>query len=73
MSHTLALSNNGEVYAWGQAFYGALGIKNVSDTIYSPQKIESLFSEQVIDISAGSRHSLFLNSKCQVFGCGDQN
>ena len=25
-SHTLALSEDGQAYAWGQAFYGALGL-----------------------------------------------
>lgn len=25
-SHSLALSEDGKAYAWGQAFYGALGI-----------------------------------------------
>ena len=26
-SHTLALSDDGHAYAWGQAFYGALGFR----------------------------------------------
>ena len=30
-SHSLALSDDGEAYAWGQAFYGALGVKPRED------------------------------------------
>jgi X-linked retinitis pigmentosa GTPase regulator len=28
MSHTLAVTENGEAYSWGQAFYGALGLNS---------------------------------------------
>ena len=39
-SHTLALSNDGEVYAWGQAFYGALGVtpneQGGLENVYTP-------------------------------------
>jgi len=49
-SHTLALSDDGQAYAWGQAFYGALGLDpnaealrnkkgNSLDNCYSPQLI----------------------------------
>ena len=60
MSHTLAVNDKGECFSWGSGFYGALGLKDTFDTVYSPIKLESLLFEKVIDISAGSRHSLFV-------------
>jgi alpha-tubulin suppressor-like RCC1 family protein len=37
MSHTLAINDKGEAYAWGQGFYGATGVsKNGIDTHFKP-------------------------------------
>ena len=72
MSHTLAINDKGESFSWGSGFYGCLGLKDHSDIVYSPIKIESLLFEKVVDISAGSRHSLFVTQKHEVYACGDQ-
>lgn len=46
MSHTLAVSENGIAYAWGQSFYGALGISAqkgaTAENVFSPKQIMSL-------------------------------
>lgn len=71
MSHTLALSKRGEVFAWGQGFYGALGLGNARNAD-KPQLSSELGKERIIDIAAGSRHSLFLSaSQSKVFACGE--
>ena len=74
-SHTLALSDDGQVYAWGQAFYGALGLDpndlslknkkgNSLDNCYSPVMLpaSSFNSEAVKNLEAGSRHSIFVTT-----------
>jgi len=38
MSHTLAVTEKGEAYSWGQSFYGALGL---SSKATSTQAIEN--------------------------------
>ena len=85
-SHTLALSDDGQVYAWGQAFYGALGIDpndqtiknkrgNSLDNCYSPVMLpaSSFNGEAVKNLEAGSRHSIFVTTQNRVFGSGDAN
>ena len=67
-SHSLALSFGGEVYAWGQAYYGALGINTTKNQI-TPVRVPDL--ESVTEISAGGRHSLFITEGAKVYGCGD--
>ena len=88
-AHTLALGEDGTVYSWGQAFYGALGLTTVEqdsnsgqspkktqiENAYTPQQIPSeVFNDRgVKDIEAGSRHSIFVTEDNRVFGCGDAN
>jgi alpha-tubulin suppressor-like RCC1 family protein len=74
--HTLALGNEGKVYAFGRnlvcSIYnfqnGQLGTKdyNIRNT---PTKIETL--ENIIDVSCGSSHSVVLRNDGKVFSFGD--
>lgn len=58
-SHTLALSDAGDVYAWGANDCGQLGINTTGSRarfVASPQLIEHLGQDSpVIDISCGTR------------------
>ena len=47
--HTLALSSENELYAWGKGSYGRLGIAT-QDTIGSPSKV--IFADGTINFSA---------------------
>ena len=50
-SHTLALSADGRVFAWGQSFYGALGIteqRSEQDNSPKPMVINNAYSPQQI-------------------------
>ena len=69
--HTLALNDKGTAYGWGQADYGAIGVRISSS--YEPSVIQ--FSSQYADIqvkaiSCGAYHSCFLSANGQVFSCG---
>jgi alpha-tubulin suppressor-like RCC1 family protein len=79
MSHTLAVTENGEAYSWGQSFYGALGLspktnsnQNVENQ-HSPVQITAFKGEFVEIVEAGSRHSVFVTQSNKVFVCGDAN
>ena len=67
-SHSLALSEDGQAWAWGQAFYGALGMgsgENGSlENVFAPKPIpqEAFNGESVKDLEAGSRHSIFVTN-----------
>lgn len=41
--HTLALSNYGDVYAWGKGFEGQLGIRKGLECCSSPQLIVKFY------------------------------
>lgn len=65
MSHSLAVTETGEAYSWGQSFYGALGLSNQSqvnaslENQYTPMLISALKDHSVTNVEAGSRHSVF--------------
>jgi len=69
VSHALALTSTGEVYAWGNNSYGQLG-NGSSSTQSTPVKINI---SNVVDISAGSYHSLALTSTGEVYAWGYNN
>lgn len=50
MVHVLALTDSGEVYAWGKKEYAQMGDVSISD---EPTFIPALSSAQVIGIAAG--------------------
>lgn len=65
--HTLALRNDGTVWAWGGNGKLQLG-DGTSKNQFSPVQVDSL--KDVVKISAGWWHSLFLKSDGTVWGVG---
>ena len=64
----------GRVFSFGSAQHGQLGLGDVHDR-YCPSEIHSLsprtlMRDHVVEIQAGSLHTLFLTHKDRVFGCG---
>lgn len=73
INHTLALTDSGRIYAWGDNSFGQLGIGN--DTSHtSPVLVDmtgSLSGKEVITIVAGNRHSLALTTAGEVYSWGN--
>ena len=75
----MALSEDGKAYAWGQAFYGALGMaandRGAIENAHRPHLIspEAFNGERIKSLHAGGRHSIFVTERNKVFGCGDAN
>eukprot|EP00771_Trimastix_marina_P003104 gnl/Trimastix_PCT/430.p1 GENE.gnl/Trimastix_PCT/430~~gnl/Trimastix_PCT/430.p1 ORF type:complete len:445 (+),score=34.02 gnl/Trimastix_PCT/430:925-2259(+) len=67
--HSLALTDQGEVYAWGLNDEGQLG-DGTTDHRSLPVRVD-LGGSLVIQISAGYRHSLALTSTGEVYGWGN--
>jgi alpha-tubulin suppressor-like RCC1 family protein len=67
--HSLALSSNGAVFAWGWNIAGQLcnGSTNGSDL---PMKVTPLDGIKVTGIAAGFAHSLAVTSTGAVYNCG---
>ena len=82
-SHSLALTNEGVVYGWGNNSNLQLSheeqfsvVDNPLIAVYSPIRIEKhVGANFVTDITAGEGHSIFVsrnkfNSETEIFGCG---
>ncbi|CAL8072917.1 unnamed protein product [Orchesella dallaii] len=69
--HTLALTSDGDIYSWGWNESGQLGHNTVVVSKSDPHPVDLGSAEDpVVDISAGSRHSLALLKSGRLFSWG---
>ena len=80
-AHSLALTNNGEIYSWGFGSNGQLGLGFCEDSfepgtgltksrIFTPHLVKGLDEEKIMDIKCGKTFSMFINDKNELFACG---
>ena len=67
-SHSLAVCNDGTVRAWGENVAGELGNGTTSPKDSVPVQVSGL--TDVISVSGGGHHSLFLKTDGTVWACG---
>ncbi|XP_038223084.1 probable E3 ubiquitin-protein ligase HERC4 isoform X2 [Zerene cesonia] len=68
--HSVALTNNGELYAWGANSYGQCGLGTMSNKETTPQQITSLVGVPIALVACGSNHTFVLSKSGAVFGFG---
>ncbi|MCO5604607.1 hypothetical protein L7F22_058776 [Adiantum nelumboides] len=68
--HSMALTPNGEVYAWGRGEHGRLGFCEDKSSKMVPQKIEQLSGETIIQVSCGGTHTVALTAEGRMFSFG---
>jgi uncharacterized repeat protein (TIGR01451 family) len=71
VNHSVYLRNDGKVFANGANSLGQLGMGNFYSPVYNPTQL-SLISD-VIDISAGNGHTIFLKNDGTVWVSGINN
>jgi len=71
--HSLAVKEDGSLWAWGRNYYGQLGIHSNNDhTIpYQVHGVDNVgYLTDVVDVAAGHNHSLALKSDGTVYAWG---
>ncbi|KAH0501347.1 E3 ubiquitin-protein ligase HERC2 [Microtus ochrogaster] len=68
-AQTLAVTENGQVWSWGDGDYGKLG-RGGSDGCKTPKLIEKLQDLDVIKVRCGSQFSIALTKDGQVYSWG---
>ncbi|EFN79836.1 X-linked retinitis pigmentosa GTPase regulator [Harpegnathos saltator] len=67
--HSMALTSDGGVIAWGSNLEGQLGLPGISGLVNKPTKVP--IPEPVKEISAGYYHSALLTESGLVYVCGE--
>ncbi|XP_070614117.1 E3 ISG15--protein ligase HERC5-like [Erythrolamprus reginae] len=68
--HSMALSKGGELFAWGENEHGQLGMGKAVSHIKKPQLVRALQGIPLINIAAGSAHSMAVSKFGTVYSWG---
>ncbi|XP_066491696.1 serine/threonine-protein kinase Nek8 [Tiliqua scincoides] len=68
-SHVLAVSNEGEVFAWGRGDNGRLGL-GTQESHNSPQQVPIPLDYEAQKVLCGIDSSMILTAKNQILACG---
>ncbi|XP_037933955.1 probable E3 ubiquitin-protein ligase HERC4 isoform X2 [Teleopsis dalmanni] len=68
--HSVALSEWGQIFAWGENHCGQLGLSQLDDTIPTPKIIKLLIPKIIIQIACGNNHTLCLTSCGELYSWG---
>ena len=74
-NHVLAVTTEGQLFAWGSDSDGQLGIKSSNDYAFSPVQVKGYNGagnlKDIILIAAGAKHSLAVATNGDVWSWGD--
>jgi alpha-tubulin suppressor-like RCC1 family protein len=69
--HSLCLDQDGNVWSFRSNCYGQLGVKGIKKRFTPGKILRMTIIAPVIDICAGSNHTLLLNCNSDAWACGD--
>ncbi|XP_067001065.1 X-linked retinitis pigmentosa GTPase regulator isoform X2 [Anabrus simplex] len=70
-NHTLAVTEGGKVYAFGNNFSGQLGLGADIPQSILPTVVTELIGHVIMDVICGENHSAFVTDKGQLYMCGE--
>lgn len=68
--HSMALTADGEVYAWGRGEHGRLGFGEDKSSKMVPQRVQLLVGKTILQVSCGGTHSVALSDTGRMFSFG---
>ena len=71
MFHSLALSEIGDLYAWGMGFEGQLGLNNEYKIASSPRYLNFFYKIPIKFITCGHNYSLCITKDYRLWGWGE--
>ena len=69
-SHSMALSEHGDVFVWGRGFEGQLGL-GVQEVALCPKYLHHFAGKPIVQLGAGGNHSVALTSLGKVYCWGE--
>ncbi|KAJ6655415.1 hypothetical protein lerEdw1_005412 [Lerista edwardsae] len=72
-SHSLALTDQGQLFSWGAGSDGQLGLTTTEESVAVPRLIKKLNQEMILQVSCGNWHCLALAADGQFFAWGQNN
>ncbi|XP_050432011.1 serine/threonine-protein kinase Nek8 isoform X2 [Adelges cooleyi] len=67
--HVAALTNEGQLYAWGRGNHGQLGVGNLQDCCF-PILVNWPFDESIVSIQCGPECTAIITNSQNVYACG---
>ena len=72
-NHSMAITELGELYTWGEGIYGQLG-HGVNNNEQYPKKVEYFTNKfKIIDCRGGAAHTVALTEEGYIFGWGQND
>ena len=72
-NHSMAITELGELYTWGEGIYGQLG-HGVNDNEQYPKKVKYFCNKfKIIDCMGGAAHTIVLTEDGYIFGWGQND
>ncbi|KAK1264296.1 hypothetical protein QJS04_geneDACA011896 [Acorus gramineus] len=68
--HSTALTDDGEVYAWGRGEHGRLGFGDDKSSKMVPQRVQLLDEADIVQVSCGGTHSVACTRDGRMFSFG---